>query len=158
MAGKGIQFQMIKRIFTDLKPGAPRQIHLLLAASLWSVIGSMLIFRGVSWLSAVGKIWIMCPAMIIGTIKSLFILDKTARKGVRRILEMADGRCLGAVYSIRTWLLVLVMMGAGTALRRSALPKEILGGLYVTIGWALFFSSRHAWLAWKRISDLQDKE
>ncbi|MDP3696295.1 MAG: hypothetical protein Q8R42_09290, partial [Desulfocapsaceae bacterium] len=59
---------------------------------------------------------------------------------------------------IRTWLLVLVMMGAGTALRRSALPKEILGGLYVTIGWALFFSSRHAWLAWKRIFDLQDKE
>jgi hypothetical protein len=117
----------------------------------------MLIFRGVSWLIAVREIWILFPAMIIGTIKSLFILDKTARKGVRRILEMADGRCLGAVYSIRTWLLVLVMMGTGMALRHSTLSKEILGALYVTIGWALLFSSRHAWLAWKHLSELRDK-
>ena len=149
---------MIKRILTDLKPGAPRQIHLLLAAALWSGIGGMLIFRGVSWLIPVGGLWIIIPALIAGTIKSFFILDKTARRGVRRILEMADGRCLGAVYSIRTWLLVLIMMGAGMALRHSALPREILGGLYVTIGWALFFSSRHAWLAWKRISERQDKQ
>lgn len=99
----------------------------------------------------------MVPAMIIGTIKSLFILDKTARKGVRRILEMADGRCLGAVYSLQTWMLVLIMMGTGMALRQSTLPRELLGGLYVTIGWALLFSSRHAWLAWRHISELRDK-
>jgi hypothetical protein len=117
----------------------------------------MLMFRGISWLAASGELWIIIPAFIIGTIKSLFILDKTARKGVQRILEMADGTCLGAVYSIQTWLLVLVMMGTGMALRRSAFPRDILGGLYMTIGWALFFSSRHAWLAWKRISDLRDE-
>jgi hypothetical protein len=117
----------------------------------------MLIFRGISWLMTVGRLWIIVPALIAGTIKSLFILDNTARKGVRRILEMADGRCLGAVYSIQTWLLVLVMMGAGMVLRHSTLSREILGCLYVTIGWALFFSSRHAWLAWKRISELRDK-
>lgn len=138
---------MIKRIVTNLKPGAPKRIHLLLAATLWSLIGSMLIFRGVSWLMPVGGLWIMVPALIAGTIKSFFILDNTARKGVRRILDIADGTCLGAVYSIQTWLLVLVMMGAGMALRHSALPREILGGLYVAIGWALFFSSRHAWRA-----------
>ncbi len=138
---------MLKQTLTKLKPGAPRRIHLLLAATLWSGIGCMLIFRGVSWLVTVKGLWIMIPALIVGTMKSLFILDKTAQKGVRRILEMADGRCLGAVYSIRTWLLVLVMMGTGMALRHSAIPREILGGLYVTIGWALFFSSRHAWRA-----------
>ena len=149
---------MTKRILTNLKPGAPRRIHLLLAATLWSLIGSMLIFRGVSWLLTVGRLWIFIPALIAGTVKSLFILDNTARRGVRRILEMADGRCLGAVYSIRTWLLVLVMMGAGMALRHSALPREILGGLYVAIGWALFFSSRLAWLAWIRISDQHKKQ
>ena len=149
---------MIKRIITNLKPGVPRRIHLLLAATLWSVIGSMLIFRGVSWLMTVGKLWIIVPALIAGTIKSLFILDNTARKGVRRIQEMADGTCLGAVYSIQTWLLVLVMMGTGMALRHSTLPREILGGLYVTIGWALFFSSRHAWQAWRCISELRDKQ
>lgn len=115
-------------------------------------------FRGLSWLTAAGRLWIMVPALIAGTLKSFFILDNTARKGVHRILEMADGTCLGAVYSVKTWLLVLVMIGTGMALRHSALPREILGGLYVTIGWALFFSSRHAWIAWQHISDLREKQ
>jgi hypothetical protein len=115
-------------------------------------------FRGTSWLLAVERLWIIVPALIAGTLKSLFFLDNTARKGVHRILEMADGTCLGAVYSIRTWLLVLVMMGSGMVLRQSTLPRELLGGLYVAIGWALFYSSRHAWQAWRHISDLQEKQ
>jgi hypothetical protein len=102
-------------------------------------------FRGVSWLITVKSLWIMAPALITGTMKSLFIIDNTTKKGVRRILELTDGTCLGAVYSVKTWLLVLLMMGVGTALRHSAFTRELLGGLYVAIGWALFFSSRHAW-------------
>ncbi len=149
---------MIKGTLTKLKPGVPRRIHLLLAATLWSLIGGVLMFRGASWLVAVERLWVIVPALIAGTLKSLFILDNTARKGVHRILEMADGTCLGAVYSIRTWLLVLVMIGSGMVLRQSALPRELLGGLYVAIGWALFYSSRHAWRAWQHISDLQEKQ
>jgi len=138
-----------------LKPGVPRRIHLLLAAILWSLIGIILIFRGVSWLITVARLWIIIPALFAGTMKSLFILDHSARKGVHRILEMADGTCLGAVYSARTWVLILFMISGGMALRHSALPRELLGGLYVAIGWALFFSSRHAWRQlcdqWKRL-------
>lgn len=149
--------QMFKRTLTKLKPGVPRRIHLLLAACLWSLIGGMLMIRGTFWLVAVQGLWIIIPALIAGTVKALLVLDNTARKGVRRILEMADGTCLGAVYSVKTWLLVLVMMGTGMILRHSPLPREVLGGLYVTIGWALFFSSRHAWLAWHQIYDQRDK-
>jgi len=114
--------------------------------------------RGISWLTPIDKLWIAIPALMTGTLKSLFILDRSARKGVNRILEMADGTCLGAVYSAKTWLLVLVMMGAGMALRRSAIPKELLGGIYVMIGWALFYSSRHAWQAWCSHSDQREKQ
>jgi hypothetical protein len=102
-------------------------------------------------LIAVNGRWIIIPALIAGTLKPLFILDHSARKGVHRILELADGTCLGAVYSVKTWLLILFMMGSGMVLRHSTLPGEILGGTYVTIGWALFFSSRHAWLAWRLV-------
>lgn len=144
---------MIRRTLVKFKPGAPRRIHLLLAASLWSVIGTILMIRGTSWLVAVQAVWVLVPALIVGAMKSLFVLDHTAGKGVYRILSMADGTCVGAVYSIQTWLLVLVMIGAGKLLRSSDLPREFLGGLYVAIGWALFFSSRHAWLAWHRLSD-----
>ncbi len=109
--------------------------------------------RGTFWLIAAQAVWVLVPALIVGAMKSLFILDRTAEKGVYRILSMADGTCVGAVYSIQTWMLVLVMIAAGKVLRSSDLPQEFLGGLYVAIGWALFFSSRHAWRAWHRLSD-----
>ena len=143
------------RILRRLKPGVPRQIHLLLTAILWSLIGSILIFRGLSWLLDVARLWIAAPALMIGTIKSLLILDKAAKKGIHRILKMADGTCLGAVYSLKTWLLVLCMIGAGMVLRHSSLPGELLGGLYVAIGWSLFFSSRHAW---RQITEQWDQQ
>lgn len=106
--------------------------------------------RGTSLLVTADRRWILLPAFLFGSLKSFLILDKTAKKGVGRILELADGTCLGAVYSIRTWLLVLIMIGSGILLRRSTLPLGLLGGLYATIGWALLLSSRHAWLAWRQ--------
>jgi len=77
------------------------------------------------------------------------MLDKSAKKSINRIVATRDGRCIGGVYSVKTWLLVLVMMTAGYLMRHSSLPKEFLGLFYVSIGWGLLFSSRNAWLAWK---------
>lgn len=148
----------MRRALIKFKPGVPRQVHLLLAASLWSIIGIFLMIRGMSWLATTEKLWLIIPAMIAGSLKSLFILDNSAIKGVYRLLALADGTCLGAVYSIKTWLLVLIMIGSGIILRHSSLPKELLGSVYMTIGWALFFSSRHAWQAWRSLSSQQKKQ
>lgn len=136
-----------------LKPGASRTAHLLVSASIWTAVGIMLMVRGGVWLSSVGSLWLLLPAFVLGTGKSLLILDKSAKKSIYRIVRFQDGRCLGAVYSVKTWLLVLLMMTAGCLLRNSSLPKEILGVFYVTVGWGLFFSSRHAWRTWQRGAD-----
>jgi hypothetical protein len=136
--------------FSRFKPNAPRSVHLFVAASLWSVVGLSLMSRGVVWLNGIERLWIILPALLIGTVKSLFMLDKSAKKSIDRIIATRDGRCLGGVYSIKTWLLVMVMMTAGCLMRNSSLPKEFLGLFYVSIGWGLLFSSRNAWIAWKR--------
>ena len=65
--------------------------------------------------------------------------------GIERILRFSGTTCLGAVYSYKTWLLVVAMMAVGFLLRQSAIPKSVLVTLYVAIGWALVLSSRHAW-------------
>ncbi|HID70496.1 MAG TPA: hypothetical protein EYP35_08580 [Desulfobacterales bacterium] len=132
-----------------MKPNASSSVHLFVAASLWTVVGIVLMSRGVSWLSTIDKLWIIIPAFLTGTLKSLYMLDKSAKKSINRIVATRDGRCIGGVYSVKTWLLVLVMMTAGYLMRHSSLPKEFLGLFYVSIGWGLLFSSRNAWLAWK---------
>ena len=136
---------------TRFKPGATTRTHLLLSAVLWTTIGVMLLAKGTYRLSQLGQ-WqpflVVIPAVVIGSLKAFFILDKSARRGIDRILTFKDGTCLGAVYSIKTWILVLCMMGMGVILRNSSLPIRLLGFLYITIGWALLISSRLAWKAW----------
>lgn len=143
---------MLRKILIRMKPGVPRQTHLFMAALLWTVVGGGLMVRGTIMLTGGDNNLYFPVGILIGTLKSLFILDKTAKNSIDRIQRLADGSCLGAVYSIRTWLLVVVMMSLGYVLRNSGVSPTILGTLYITIGWALLFSSRFAWVVWRKIN------
>ncbi len=134
------------------KPGAKRRTHLLLTAMLWSAIGVLLLAKATYRIVQVPEyqVVITITALILGTLKSIFVLDRSASKSIERILDFKDGTCLGAVYSIKTWLLVVCMMGMGVILRTSSLPLSVLCFIYFTIGWALLFSSRLAWQMWIR--------
>jgi len=140
----------MQKKLSHFKPGAKKQTHLLLAAPLWSGIGLLLLTKGSYRIVQVAEyqVVIVVTAIVTGTLKSFFILDRTANKTIERILKFEDGTCLGAVYSFKTWLLVMGMMTTGILLRNSSLPLGILCFIYFTIGWALLFSSRLAWKIW----------
>lgn len=142
---------MIGKFLHRLKPGVPRTTHLLMAALLWTTVGTVLMIRGTLWLHEQEGLAYILPAVLLGSLKSFFILDKSAKKSIDRILHLADGSCLGAVYSVKTWLLVVGMMTMGYLLRKSSVPAEMVGFIYITIGWALFFSSRTGWKYWRDI-------
>ncbi len=140
---------MVKGL-SRFKPGVNRRTHLLMSAILWTAIGLLLLGKGAFRLSQLTD-WqpiIVALAILAGSLKAYFILDKSARRGIDRILTFKDGTCLGAVYSVKTWILVLCMMGMGVILRNSSLPLTLLCFIYFTIGWALLLSSRLAWRAW----------
>ena len=129
----------MQKNLSRFKPGVKRRTHLLLAAMLWSGIGIMLLTKGsyrVFQLTEYQLI-IVVTAITLGTVKSYLILDRSARKSIERILNFQDGTCMGAVYSVKTWLLVMAMMGMGIILRNSSLPLSLLCFIYFTIGWAL---------------------
>ncbi|MBW2658222.1 MAG: hypothetical protein JRC87_01275 [Deltaproteobacteria bacterium] len=140
----------MQKKLAGLKPGAKRRTHLLLAAILWTAVGILLLTKGAYRITGVNDYGseIVIIALISGTLKSYYVLDRSARKSISRILNFDDGTCLGAVYSSKTWLLVMGMMGAGVVLRNSSLPLGLLCFIYFTIGWGLLFSSRLAWRAW----------
>ena len=136
--------------WSRFKPGVNRRTHLLMSAVLWTAIGLLLLSKGAFRLSQLGD-WqplLVALAVLAGSLKAHFILDKAARRGISRILTFKEGTCLGAVYSVKTWIMVLCMMGMGVILRNSSLPLNLLCFLYITIGWALLLSSRLAWRAW----------
>ncbi len=139
---------MNKQSISRMKPGVSRAAHLFTAPFIWTVVGAVLMLRGWIWTGPGTARWFVLLALVLGTFKSLFVLDKTARRTIRRISDMEDGTCIGAVYSWKMWLLVGLMMASGITLRHLFHPGIVIGTLYMTIGWALFLSSRHGWLAW----------
>lgn len=144
-------FKYIVKIHKNIqkyKVGGKNTTHLIMAASFWTVLGTFLLCRGLLLLHISGYILFALLAVLVGGLKSRFILDKTAEKNVGRILELQDGACLGAVFSFKTWGLVIVMAGMGMAIRSSGAPEHVTGFFCVIIGFALLFSSRFAWKAW----------
>lgn len=135
--------------FSRLKPAVKTRTLLFMSALLWTMIGLLLLAKGSYRLLQVpqGRFFLAAAALAAGTLKSVVILDRSARRAIERILLFQDGTCLGAVYSVKTWILVLCMMSMGVILR-SYLPVMLLSFLLLTIGWALLFSSRHAWRVW----------
>ena len=142
----------------QFKPGVGRRTHVLLAALLWTGIGLFLILRGITLALGFTFLWPVWTGLFVGTIKSVFILDQAAYGGLDRIKRFADNTCIGAVYSWKTWILVLGMMIFGICLRRLDLAPEMRSVVCSAIGWALMFSSRHAWklwLTWKTTSQIK---
>lgn len=137
--------KMMKKIFARLKPGAPIHVHLLVAALIWSLVGTFLISNGFILLVLADREWLALPAIGLGIMKSVWVLDRVAKKNIRRILQLEDGSCIGSVYSLRTWALVLCMVAFGRILRQSVLPGEYVGMLYLAVGSGLFCSSRLMW-------------
>jgi len=133
-----------------MKPAASARLQILLAASLWTIVGCCLAGFGSKWLIEAGLPWLIPVAIVPGLAKAIFVLEKTAMKGVARIKERGDGRCIGGFLSIKSWLLVLLMMAGGRLLRAGWLPMSLLGFVYVTVGVALVVGSRKPWLSWYR--------
>lgn len=136
--------QRLKRF----KPGVERGVHLACAAALWTAVGIFLLYRGIVYLKSAELLWLVIPAVILGSLKSRYVLDRSAFAGIERIKNFADNTCIGAIYSWKTWLIVAAMMFFGIRLRHSDVAPALIGFVCVGVGWALVLSSRHAWLAW----------
>ena len=138
----------------SLKPAAPARVHLLLAAVVWTAVGGTMAVVGLRWTLAGQAPYLtlfLVLAVVVGLLKSRYMLDRAAARIVQRIEERGDGRCLGGFLAPRAWLLLLVMVGMGRLLRGSEfLPRPITGLIFVAVGTALSLSACGFWRAWRR--------
>jgi hypothetical protein len=143
-------------LLRKLKPGVTRQVRLFLAAAAWTAVGLGLMIAGTRWSlwsdSSLHPVFLVLAAAV-GLTKAFIILKHTANRVIRRIRASGDDRCIGGFFSWRTWVLVLIMIAAGTLLRRSDISRGVVGLVYVAIGIALLAASTLPWRAWYRNLD-----
>jgi len=134
------------------KPAARARTHLLAAALLWTIVGLGLAAAGIAWSFGSAFPWSLLLAVAgvaAGVVKGLLVIRKMADWNTARIIARGDGHCLGGFLAPKTWLLIIIMMGSGILLRRSGVPRPILGVLYTAVGTGLLFGGWQLWKAWR---------
>lgn len=103
------------------------QFHLPLVQSLAPYLGGL---RG----ALVGLLFL---ALVVGYLKGRFVLGKSARKGVERILAFPNPVSILQIYSPKYFILLAGMVLLGISIKYMGLPNDIRGAIDVTIGIAL---------------------
>ena len=127
----------------DFTPLADKRILVLLAGLMWCGVGIMLVRYAISWLVPMGihgaAIYYAAGYLAAMPIHHFGFL-KIADKNLSRLLPLTEKKCIFSFMTWRSYLIVLLMVSMGIALRHSALPKRYLSILYNGIGLALFLS------------------
>jgi len=126
------------------KPSATKHMLFLLAGAMWVAAGIMLCFMAFKWLKAYegnSALLFAGAGLTFSLIIHHFGFLRVVDKNLGRIMQMEEKPCLFSFMSWKSYLVVLVMVSAGIALRHSQIPKEYLSVLYLGIGAALILSS-----------------
>jgi hypothetical protein len=124
-------------------PEVDKKILVLLAGVMWCGVGVMLVSFAVSWLLPCnGREQVLYYA--VGFLAAMpihhFGFLKIADKNLNRLLPLTEKRCLFSFMTWKSYIIVLIMVSMGIALRHSSIPKRYLSILYNGIGLALFLS------------------
>ncbi len=124
-------------------PSADKSMLVLLAGLMWCGVGIMLIRFAVTWLYPLGirtAGFYYTAGFLAAMPIHHFGFLKIADKNLSRLLPLTEKKCVFSFMTWRSYIIVLIMVSMGIALRHSALPKRYLSILYNGIGLALFLS------------------
>ncbi len=132
-----------------------RESHLKFAFVIWVLVGTGLLSAGSMFLFG-GRMLpltdISCSgimewsglliAFVLGFLKGKFVLTKIGRKNIARIEQLPDASPFYRTFSLRSWMLVLLMIVIGRTIRFLGAPYLVVGVIYIAVGFALLLGSR----------------
>ncbi|HET6498466.1 MAG TPA: hypothetical protein VFH17_05410, partial [Coriobacteriia bacterium] len=70
---------------------------------------------------------------------------RVAEGVAQRIRDRGPDAAVAGFLSMRSWVVVVIMVATGHALRLTSVPRPVLGVLYVAVATALTVASRTYW-------------
>jgi hypothetical protein len=120
-----------------------KSILVLLAGLMWCGVGVLLVSYAVSWLSTCNsreQFFFYSAGFLAAMPIHHFGFLKIADKNLNRILFLTEKKSPFSFMTWKSYIIVLIMVSMGIALRHSSIPKRYLSILYNGIGLALFLS------------------
>jgi len=134
----------VKSKLKKFNPAVDKRLLIFVSGLLWSIVGIMLCKLAVNWLTSAGwqdSVWPGVTGVILAILIYYFGFLKLVNKNTSRILAKEGKTCIFAFQPWKSYLIVLVMIGMGTALRHSPIPKPYLAIIYIGFGGAMVLSS-----------------
>lgn len=132
-------------IIRAIRSRVTRRLLLFMAAFVWTFAGFMLLFRGISLsLDIKNSFWLKIVISLSGGgLFYLLVFSRISREHVRRIINMEnDNPNFFSFFSIRSYVLMIIMIASGILLRRSGIiMPEYLALAYITMGIPLMVSA-----------------
>jgi hypothetical protein len=125
-------------------PAVDKRLLIFISGFLWSFVGIMLCKLAVNWLSLTSRqnaIWPGITGVVLAILIYYFGFLKLVNKNTGRILSKEGKVCIFAFQPWKSYLIILVMIGMGTILRHSSIPKPYLAIIYIGFGGAMILSS-----------------
>lgn len=135
---------------TRFHPSIDKKLLLILAGVIWCGVGIMLCNLAAGWLALtteVNALWLSLTGMTLSLFIYHFGFLKLVKKNSDRILAYKDKLCIFAFQPWKSYIIVVIMIGMGMALRHSSLPKIYLAIIYIGFGLAMILSSiKYFWI------------
>lgn len=125
-------------------PAVDKRVLIALSGITWSIVGIALCKLAVAWLSQTTiekSIWLGSAGIILSLLIHHLGFLKLVDKNIERIRSMKNKICIFAFQAWKSYLIVVVMICMGIALRSSPLPKPYLSVIYIGFGGAMLLSS-----------------
>ncbi len=125
-------------------PAVDKRLLIALSGITWSIVGIMLCNVAVDWLlqtTARNGIWFGLAGIILSLMIHHFGFLRLVDRNIDRIQSQKDKVCIFAFQAWKSYLIIVVMVGMGIALRHSSLPKPYLSVVYIGFGGAMILSS-----------------
>jgi hypothetical protein len=126
-----------------LTPSVDKRVLVLLAGLMWCGVGVMLMRFAFTWLAPLGfrhSVLLFAAGFLAAMPIHHFGFLRIADKNLNRLLPLTSKKCVFSFMTWRSYIIVLIMVSMGIALRHSSIPKAYLSVLYNGIGLALFLS------------------
>ena len=134
---------MINTLVRKLNPAVDKKYLVLSAGVVWCGTGIMLICFAVTWLgnySGRESAFFYMAGFLAAMPIHHFGFLRLADRNLERLLPLTEKKCIFSFITLKSYLIIIIMVTAGITLRHSGIPKQYLSVLYNGIGLGLLLS------------------
>jgi uncharacterized membrane protein len=124
-------------------PAVDKRLLIALSGITWSIVGIILSTLAINWLSQTAHqkaVLLGLAGITLSLLIHPFGFSRLVDRNIDRILPMKNKVCIFAFQAWKSYLIIIIMVGMGIALRHSPLPKPYLSVIYIGFGGAMILS------------------